>query len=202
MFMGRDPRKTQNGEILRWIKIRTSVDPLIWWRYWNWKARKTNGKNTGERRSSFCNDWDYGKSSLYIKVYIFNNGFSEHHKNGSDSGNFRLKIFIPACVDVERRLFVATWVISANMNKEISRSLVEFHFEPFQMSLMVVSISKIFKVKDTFQTTIFIRVKQKVLFIQGSLTASTFRAFLECCSGMVLDSLIPSWTLSIVVFIF
>ena len=53
------------------------------------------------------------------------------------------------------------------MNKEISRSLVEFHFEPFQMSLMVVSISKIFKVKDTFQTTIFIQVKQKVLFVQG-----------------------------------
>ena len=91
---------------------------------------------------------------------------------------FWVKNFIPACLDVEKRLFVVTWVISANMNKEIFRSLVEFHFEQFQMSLMVESILKIFKVKDTFQTTIFIRVKQKVLFIQGYFTASTFQTFL------------------------
>ena len=38
--------------------------------------------------------------------------------------------------------------------------------------------------------------------VKVKVTVSMFQAFLECCSGMVLDSLIPSWTLSIVVFIF
>ena len=48
------------------------------------------------------------------------------------------------------------------MNKEIFRSLVEFHFEQFQMSLMAESISKTSKAKDTFRMMIFIQVKQKV----------------------------------------
>ena len=66
-------------------------------------------KILGKEEALFVMTGTMGNLLCILRFIFDDNGFPESmNEMGSDFGNFWLKIFIPACVDVERRLFVVT----------------------------------------------------------------------------------------------